>query len=199
MKFFKKCSILFFIFLPLFSHSKTDLSQVFTPNQLKTLEKGKIISQFNVKSYNHKKKEQSLSFYLGGLHKKKCLYAMRKLSLYSQYSKLTDFIKESSYNNANNLLILKIDHTILPNKIFFQLTIPIFKDEGEVPVYIKKGFLKGLKGIIALRNIKKRCLFYIKVHWKGPKTVYPDFILEMMTSTLTRFAMERLFRLSTTY
>lgn len=170
--------------------------------QLEKIEKGEVIAFSEVTTHlpkGEKNKKQSLNFFIAGLHKKSCRYAMRKLSMYEKLKNYLGFVTESLYDPKTKIISLTLDHALLPISMGMTFKIPRIKKEGTYPYSFHRGFLKGLRGNIHLFKHKNRCLFYTDANWYGPHSGYSDFIFELFSSTLARIAMNNLLRISTTY
>jgi len=161
----------------------------------KIISSGKVTSSQLIKD----KKTQSLDYLVSGLHPKSCKFALRKLSLYEKYNTFLPFIKSSSYDDSRKRINLLLDHSLLPFKMEMDFGIGRIDKPGNYPFYFDKGFLKGLTGSVRVREFKDRCLFVTTATWEGPYTGYPDMILEIAATTISRVGLERLFRLSSNY
>ncbi|MBC7714480.1 MAG: hypothetical protein H7177_14135 [Rhizobacter sp.] len=160
---------------------------------------GEIFSESHVKSSTiGDKKIQELNFSIAGLHEKSCAYALKTLSLYESYSKLLDFVKESTYDEKTEVLNFQLKHALLPYDMRLIFKLPRITKEGQYPFVFEQGILKELKGTIYAINTKNRCLFYSTAAWSGPTTGFPDLIFEFFSQTLARLSMEKLFRISST-
>lgn len=178
-----------------------DEYKLLNTEQIKRVDKGDILVDSIVKSTNLNGQEnQSLDFFSAGLHPKSCLFAMRKLSLYENYTQYLNFITKSSYDEKKEIIDLTIEHSVLPIKMGLIFKIPRIKNVGTYPFSFDQGFLKDLKGIITLSETSdKRCLFTTTAHWSGPHSGYNNLLFELFSTTLSRLAMGHLFRISTTY
>ncbi|MBC7427099.1 MAG: hypothetical protein H7336_00715 [Bacteriovorax sp.] len=160
---------------------------------------GEIFSESHVKSSTiSNKKIQNLNFSIAGLHEKSCVYALKTLSLYESYSKLLDFVKESTYNEKTQELNFQLKHVLLPYDMLLIFKLPRITKEGAYPFVFEQGILKDLKGTIYAINYQNRCLFYSTAAWAGPSTGFPDIIFEFFSQTLAKLTMEKLFRISST-
>lgn len=160
------------------------------------LKKGHFVIKSEIQSLNHNK-EQSLNFLALGSNTQNCHDSMIKLSRYEIYPHYLDFIKEVSYHEEKEFLSFIIDHTLLPFRMSIEFVIPRIKEAGIYRYRFDKGFLKDLQGTIELiPEEDDRCLFKISAQWYGPHTGIPDSIFELFSSTLTRVALEKMFRLS---
>ncbi len=143
-------------------------------------------------------KEQKLNFTSAGLHKKKCSFALVKLSRYENFSQHINFIKKSSYDEASQKISLSLSHTLMPFDMGLNFKIARIKGPGNYPFRFERGFLKGLKGQIHVSEHQKRCLFYAVARWQGPDTGINDSVFSFFSQALGRMAFERLFRISET-
>ena len=147
-------------------------------------------------------KMQSLRFSIAGLHPKSCSYAMKKLSLYENYSQLLDFVKESHYNPKSKEINFLLSHILLPYDMRLIFKLDRITGPGVFNFRFDVGILKNLTGTIYVMKEKirsqERCLFYTTAKWDGPHTRIPDFIFEAFSQALAKHSMERLFRLSST-
>jgi hypothetical protein len=139
---------------------------------------------------------QSLDFSIVGLHPKSCEYALKKLSLYEEYSSYLDFVKVSKYNEEKKEIDFFLDHPLLPYQMELTFMLPRVRTTGNFPFKFQVGILKDLSGIIYVEKYQERCLFYTTASWKGPHTGIPGFILEIFSQTLSKISMEILFRIS---
>lgn len=161
---------------------------------------GDIHTKSDVKNYLHKgQKRQELKFYITGLHKKSCRFALKKLSHYESYQDHIGFIKKSSYDDKNKRVDFRLTSALLPYSMILNFEIPRIKDPGKYKFQFDQGFLKGLTGTITAVEYKKRCLFYTTANWSGPHTGIPDSILAFFSKAMSQLAMENLFRISSTY
>lgn len=168
------------------------------------LKKGKFVINSQVDSSDDGK-TQSLDFFALGLHSKNCKNAMVKLSRYEIYPHYLDFIKEVNYDSEKEFLSFTIDHSLLPFKMGIEFNIPRIKGAGVFNYKFDKGFLKDLKGLIELNednnlalksSDEAHCLFKITSNWSGPHTQIPKTVFELFSITLTRIALEKMFRMS---
>lgn len=146
-----------------------------------------------------KKSIQSLAFIVSGLHTKTCRFALRKLSLYENYSQYMNFISKSSYNQKTKRVRFHLSSSVLPKDMILDFKLDRIKKIGRYNFSFDRGFLKGLKGEIHITEHQKRCLFFTRANWSGPDTGYPNIVFEFFTSTLGKLVMENLFRISKTY
>ena len=194
----------FFCFLVVFSinfsASSADLSFEKLPYN-KTIKEnilsGEVFSESRVENTKDGlSSNQSLQFSIAGLHPKSCDYALKKLSLYEEYSTYLDFVKVSNYNESKQEIDFFIEHSLLPYRMELTFLLPRVRTVGSYPFTFQVGILKDLKGIIYVGKHKDRCLFYTTAKWKGPHTGIPGFILEIFSQTLSKISMELLFRIS---
>lgn len=164
---------------------------------------GEIFSESKVKSLvlvqGPKTEEiQELHFSIAGFHQKSCEYALKKLSLYENYSKFLDFVKQSQYDEKKQEINFLLSHTLLPYDMRLIFNLPRITKEGTYPFSFDQGILKDLKGTIYVEKIDNRCLFYSVADWSGKNTKIPNVVFEFFSQTLAKMTMERLFRLSNT-
>lgn len=164
---------------------------------------GEIFSESEVKSQTisevgNKTEIQELHFSIAGLHPKSCTYALKKLSLYENFSQFLDFVKVSRYNEQEKQIDFLLSHALLPYDMRLVFKLPRIDRPGVYPFMFEHGFLKNLKGDIYAINYGNRCLFYTKADWRGPHSGIPNIVFEFFSQTLAKFSMERLFRLSST-
>lgn len=164
---------------------------------------GEIFSESKVKSstlieMGLVKQIQELHFTIAGLHEKSCDYALKKLSLYENYSQFIDFVKESKYDEKNQEINFLLDHALLPYSMRLIFKLPRIEKPGAYPFTFELGILKNLHGTIYAIDHKNRCLFFTKADWEGPHTGFPDLLFELFSQTLSKLTMERLFRISNT-
>ncbi len=174
-----------------------------TPASIESLQKGNFVVQSDVASAKtDKTNRQSLDFYTAGLHPRACVFAMRKLSRYELYTQWLDFVKEASYNEDTQRVRFLLNHALLPFKMQIDFKLPRIKGAGTYHYSFDRGFVAGLSGDIQLiedasvPEKDRRCLFYATAKWEGPHTGIPNSVFEVFSTTLTRVAMEKLFRLS---
>lgn len=175
--------------------NETGVSQ----NIIKAIKSHKIYSKSDVTSSQSNKIElQELKFSIAGLHTKSCKPVLRKLSIYENYPTYLDFVKEAGYNEKTKRVQFLLSSNILPVKMMLDFVLPRIDTVGVYPIYFDKGFLKGLSGLITIREVQNRCFFFTKVYWKGRHSKFPDFVFEFFSATLSKLAMENLFRISKT-
>lgn len=164
------------------------------PGEVKDLLKGEVIAEGKVDSPTDK--EQQLMLFVAGIHPRNCVRAMRKLSLYENYSQYMDFVKRSTYDEAKQKISLTIDHTLLPFPMVMGFKIPRIKGEGHYPFVFEDGFLKDLKGTVAVKSIGKYCLLSLKTDWRGPETKIPNVVFGTFLQTVGKLGLEHLIRVS---
>jgi len=142
-----------------------------------------------------KDKQQSMDFYIAGLHKKSCRHALRTLSRYEDFSKHITFVKSSQYNEGRIDLLL--DSTLLPSKMRLNFQIPRITSPGSYPFMFDQGFFFFFHGTIHVIEHDTRCLFYTTANWSGPDTGYDDSLMEFFSSALSDVSMRALFLIST--
>lgn len=175
---------------------KEELKPFFSPSkgQIGDLLKGEVISVGKVDSPSEK--EQQMMLFTSGIHPRNCIRAMRKLSLYENYSQYMDFIKESRYDDQTQKFFFTIDHSLLPYSMEVKFKIPRIKGPGKYPFIFEDGFLKNLKGTIVVGNVGKYCLLGLKADWRGPKTKMPDIVFGTFLQTVGKLGLEHLIRVS---
>jgi hypothetical protein len=162
--------------------------------QMEDLLKGKVIAEGEVKTLEPNM--QQLMLFVSGIHPRNCKRAMRKLSLYEQYSQYMDFVKQSSYDEKAKKISLTIDHALLPFPMLVKFKIPRIQGEGSYPFVFEDGFLKDLKGTVVVRPIGKYCLMGLKTDWKGPETKIPNMVFSTFLETVGKLGLEHLIRVS---
>jgi hypothetical protein len=200
------CYLLVLTLIISFSLYGADQNNNVLPYKKKLKEKiweGEIFSESKVKSLvlvkDQKTMEiQELNFSIAGLHQKSCEYALKKLSLYENYSDFINFVKKSQYDEEKKEINFLLSHILLPYDMRLIFKLPRITKEGAYPFSFDQGILTDLKGTIYVEKINNRCLFYTKAHWSGPHTRIPNTIFEFFSQTLAKITMERLFRLSNT-
>ena len=200
------CFLLFLTLIVSFSLYGADQNNNVLPYKKKLKEKiwaGEIFSESKVKSLvlvtDQKTEEiQELKFSIAGFHQKSCDYALKKLSLYENYSDFIDFVKLSQYDEEKQEINFLLSHILLPYDMRLIFKLPRITKEGVYPFSFDQGILKDLKGTIYVEKINNRCLFYTKAQWSGAHTKIPNTIFEFFSQTLAKMTMERLFRLSNT-
>jgi hypothetical protein len=165
-----------------------------SPGQLSDLLKGEVIGSGKVTT--PRDKEQELKLFISGLHPRNCQRAMRKLSLYENYSTYVGFIKESRYNEQNQKINFLMDHALLPFPMSLSFKLPRITKEGVYPFVLEHGFLKDLKGTIVVKEVSNFCLLSMKTDWNGPETRIPNLIFESFIQTVGKIGLEHLIRVS---
>lgn len=200
------CYLLILTLIVSFSLYGADQKNNVLPYKKKLKEKiftGEIFSESKVKSLvlvtGPKTEEiQELRFSIAGFHQKSCDYALKKLSLYENYSQFLDFVKQSQYDEQKMEINFLLSHALLPYDMRLIFKLPRITKEGTYPFVFDQGILKDLKGTIYVEKINDRCLFYSKADWSGTHTGFPNMVFEFFSQTLAKMTMERLFRLSNT-
>lgn len=200
--------LIFFINERSFAQNKVNLSPSFgqtvskelkpfyspSEGQIADLLKGEVISIGSVDSPSSK--EQQMMLFVSGIHPRNCIKAMRKLSLYENYSQYMGFIKKSSYDDKTQRIHFVIDHTLLPFPMIVGFKIPRIKGPGVYPFTFETGFLNGLEGKIIVKDIGKFCSLSLKSDWRGPKSKIPDIVLGTFVQTVGKLGLEHLIRVS---
>jgi len=172
----------------------------YSPKLIKKISKGTIISKSNVRTLKEKKeKKQELKFSVTGLHKKSCRFALRKLSQYEIYKNHIGFIKESRYLETKGRVDFLLSSLLLPFDMRLNFKIPRIKAPGTYPFLFDQGFLKNLKGLIHVTELKNQCLFHTTAKWSGPHSGISDTIFAFFSKALSELAMKNLFRISKTF
>lgn len=173
-----------------------ELKPFYAPSEgeIEDLLKGVVISVGNVTSPTDK--EQQMMLFVSGVHPRNCTRAMRKLSLYENYSSYMDFIKKSSYDEKKEQMYFVIDHMLIPFPMHVTFKLPRITKEGHYPFTFDHGFLKDLKGTVAVKNIGKFCLLTLKTDWRGPETNIPNFPFSAFIQTVGKMGLEHLIRVS---
>jgi hypothetical protein len=156
---------------------------------------GKVFSESTVKSLKLNK-EQSLKFSIAGLQPKSCIYALKTLSLYEEYSHYLSFVKESYYDDPKKEITFLLSHFLLPYDMGLIFNLPRITTPGVYPFKFDIGILKDLRGKIYVSEYKDRCLFYTNAEWVGPHTGFPNMVFELFSQALSKLSMEMLFRIS---
>ncbi|MFN8370184.1 MAG: hypothetical protein U0T83_06115 [Bacteriovoracaceae bacterium] len=164
-------------------------------NELKELKKGNIITNLDVSTLENKTK-QNLNFLIKGMHPNNCSTALRKLSLYEQFSTFLDFVKQSYYHEPSQVLTFHLDSPILPIPFILTFKLPRITKEGIYPFNFEIGMFKGLQGQIIIDEFDNRCIFLTSAHWEGPHTGFNETLIEVFASTLAKLGMEKLIRIS---
>lgn len=134
--------------------------------------------------------------FVSGIHPRNCKRAMRKLSLYENYSSYMDFIKTSSYDDKTQKFTFTVDHALLPFPMIVGFKIPRITGEGHYPFTFEDGFLKDLKGTVIVQDVAKFCLLGLKADWRGPESKIPDTIFGTFVQTVGKIGLEHLIRVS---
>ena len=144
-----------------------------------------------------KDNKQSLDYRIYGIHPNKCKVALKKLSRYEKFSEYIDLVKLSAYSEKKKQIYLYLDHSLMPFPMSLSFIIPRIRKPGVYNFTFDKGFLKGLRGQINVRNLADgRCLFFSTSFWQGKKSSIPDTLFEVFSETLGELAMKKLFRVS---
>lgn len=170
---------------PFYSPSKGEIEELI---------KGEVISIGKVTS--PKPKQQEMFLFVSGIHPRTCTRAMRKLSLYENYSNYMDFIKKSSYDDKTNKITLTVDHFLLPFPMVLSFKIERITKAGTYPFTFDNGFLKDLKGTITVSDLDKHCLMNLKTEWRGPETKIPNIVFGTFLQTVGKLGLEHLIRVS---
>ena len=195
----KKISLLFFIsLLPLFVSSLLGFSDLSLDQKVLRyiLHKGPY-SQSVMSDLPQKR--QKLRYEIIGLHTRSCQVALSRLSQYTRYKEWVSLIKESRYSLAQKRVFFKISHTLLPFNMGIDFKLPIIKKPGHYLFEFDKGFLKGLKGIIKVKEKQNRCLFHTQAQWQGPHTGINSTLFSFFSRTLGVLTMKKLFSISRIY
>ena len=144
-----------------------ELKPFYSPSEGQTedLLKGEVVSVGKVHSPTEK--EQQMMLFVSGIHPRNCTRAMRKLSLYENYSSYMDFIKTSQYNDQTQRFTFTVDHALLPFPMIVGFKIPRITKEGHYPFTFDDGFLKDLKGTVIVKEVGKFCMLGLKADWRG--------------------------------
>lgn len=143
--------------------------------------------------------KQKFDFQTTGLHPKSCRFALRKLKLYENYHQYIEMVQESRYDEKTKDLSILLAPPIISMRLIVNFKLDRIESPGIYHYSFTQGFLNGLKGEIHVSEHKKRCLFYIWAKWEGKKTRFPDQILELFTTAISRLSMSKLFKISSTY
>lgn len=147
---------------------------------------------------NPSESTQKIDFLIAGLHKKRCAFALVKLSQYERFQEFIGFIKKSGYDDKEGRIILSLSHMLLPFDMGLNFKLERISKPGLYRFLFDSGFLKGLKGEIHISQHKNNCLFVSTAKWHGKDTGIPNSVFSFFSSTLGERAMERLFRISET-
>lgn len=159
----------------------------------KIVKSGKIYRNAKVTS---KADNQTLDYQIYGLHPDKCSYALKKLSRYERFHEHMDLIKLSGYDEKKQLIYLYLDSKLMPFPMVLNFKIERITKPGHYKFSFDKGFLKGLKGNIHVKEYGQRCFFHADSYWSGKKSSIPDTVFEIFSETLGELAMTKLFRVS---
>ncbi len=186
------------LLLGLASHPERSFEQwPLSENQKKSVLKGVFYVQSKVDSTGENDNAtQKLNYKIAGLHPKSCSIALRRLTLYENYHQILGFVEQSQYDEKEERISLVLGHTLLPFRMGLQFKIPRMKGPGRFPLTFDRGFLMGLVGQIEISEHLGRCAFYAEAAWEGPTTGIPDSVFSLFSTTLSRMAMESLFRAS---
>lgn len=187
-------SFLIFVF-PLYSQELTIENLPLKKNIKEKITQGFIISESKVNNLNQKK-EQSLDFYIAGLHSKSCAFALKTLSQYENFSKFLSFVKESQYDERKGEINFLLSHILMPYEMRLVFKLPRITKIGSYPYRFDDGFLKNLNGEIKVMNFGEKCLFYTNAQWRGPHTGFSASVFELFSQALAKLSMEVLFRIS---
>jgi hypothetical protein len=173
-----------------------ELKPFYSPSEgeLEDLLKGEVISVGKVDSPTDK--EQQMMLFVSGIHPRNCTRVMRKLSLYENYSSYMDFIKKSSYDEKKQEIYFVLDHMLIPFPMHLTFKLPRITKDGHYPFTFDHGFLKDLKGTIAVNSIGKFCLLTLKTDWRGPETKIPNMPFSAFIQTVGKLGLEHLIRVS---
>lgn len=155
------------------------------------LQKGKVLALANVTS---DAKTQTFHMRAMALHKVKCSKVIRKLAQFENYADWINFIKKSKYQQDINLLTFNADHTLLPFPMIIHIIVERPSKPGKYEFEFPTGLFKGLNGYFEIKDFNKRCLFFGKSYWHGPKTKIPNMIIELFSETLSKMGGETLMR-----
>jgi len=187
-------SIIAFYSSTLSAKNKSADTPLPNPKVLQQLLKDKIFVKTSIESNQNHQKQQILDYYIAGLHPASCPKALRKLSLYQHFKDYFSHITQSLYNEKNKEIFIRLDHPVLPHPFTLNFQLPRITKEGSYPFIFKKGIFNNLQGWIYVSTYTNRCLFQTQANWTGKHTGYPDTLIEIFSDTLSRIAMEKLFR-----
>lgn len=160
----------------------------------KHIQKGEFHISSKIENTGENDKRQKLTYSIIGLHPSSCETALPRLSLYEKYEDYLGFILKSDYTEETQLIELLLGHAILPFKMGLRFQLPRLKGPGSYPFRFTQGFLSGLKGEIHVAKSDERCLFYSTADWQGPHTGISPGVFSFFSTTLSRMAMDGLFR-----
>lgn len=132
-----------------------------------------------------------------GLHPRTCATGLRKISRYEQYSSHMSFLKQSRYDDSNQQVYFLIDHAVLPFPMQLKFKIGRITSPGDYSFFFPDGIFQGLVGKIHIAPIGNRCLYFMRVDWKGKDTSIPDLVVGAFAQTLSKLGLEHLIRVST--
>ena len=173
-----------------------ELKPFHTPSegQMEEMLKGEVISTGKVNSPSDT--EQEMMMFSSGIHPRNCIKAMRKLSLYENFTQYINFVKQSSYDNKTEKVTFVMDHTLLPFPMILTFKLPRITKPGHYPFTFDHGFLKSLKGTVGVADVGKYCLLTLKADWRGPETKIPNLAFEAFVQTIGKMGLEHLIRVS---
>lgn len=140
--------------------------------------------------------QQSLVSKVVGLHPRTCGAGLRKISRYEKYSEHMSFLKESRYDEAQQMVYFVIDHAVLPFPMQLRFKIQRITQPGDYDFTFPDGIFKGLLGKIRIAPVGGRCLYFMQVNWQGPSTKIPDMVVDAFAQTLSQLGLEHLIRVS---
>jgi hypothetical protein len=205
-----KTKILYFLlFTPFIALSSAPTPRSFdelklNERQKKALINGDFLVKSQIKTYRNKSEktqdpgDQSLDYAITGLHPKPCSIALRRLTLYENYSDYLSFVTRSAYVEEQQRIVLLLGHQLLPFDMGLDFILPKMTGPGVFPLSFDRGFLSGLTGTIEISEHRDRCLFHAEAKWRGPHTGIRDSVFRLFSSTLSRLSMAALFRASMT-
>ncbi|HXH29452.1 MAG TPA: hypothetical protein VNJ01_01445 [Bacteriovoracaceae bacterium] len=162
--------------------------------QLEDVLEGNVVSEGNVDT--PAAKQQQMKLHVAGIHPRNCHKAMRKLSLYENYSDYMSFVKKSSYDEKTKRLLFNVDHTLLPFPLVVSFKLDRITKAGSYPFTFENGFLKDLQGTVIVRDLGKFCLLGLNTDWKGPETKIPNLVFSSFIQTIGKLGLEHLIRVS---
>ena len=127
-------------------------------------------------------------------HKKKCTIVLPKISAYENFPSFMPFVSKVKYNEQKQELYMLIESAYLPIKMNMQFIIPRLENVGEYDFTFTHGFLKGLKGKITAIDLNNSCHIHMNIKRSGAPTKYSDLILELFSVTLTKIAVDKIYR-----
>jgi hypothetical protein len=155
---------------------------------------GEVVSWANVDSQGN---QQSMRTRVVGVHPRSCTNGLRRISLYENYPKHIDYIKQASYDEGAKRVRFVLDHALLPFPMELVFHIPRIRAPGSYPFTFPGGIFKGLTGSIRVESLGARCLYYMETDWAGATTKIPDTAVQVFAQTLSRVGLEKLIRMST--